>query len=73
MTTVEQIEHLIGQLPPDDFEKLSTWIDLQRRAHSTRGAASERSEAPLVLRDHQAFLNSYTSEDEGLYDDAASR
>jgi hypothetical protein len=29
--------------------------------------------APLVFRDHSAFLNSYTPEDEGLYDDAQSR
>jgi hypothetical protein len=28
---------------------------------------------PLVFRDHSAFLNSYTPEDEGLYADAQSR
>ena len=73
ITTVEQIEQMIGQLPPEDFEKLSTWIEQQRRAHWTRSAAPERTPAPLVMRDHQAFLNSYAPEDEGLYDDAASR
>jgi hypothetical protein len=26
-----------------------------------------------AIRDHSAFLNSYASEDEGLYDDAVAR
>jgi hypothetical protein len=28
---------------------------------------------PLVFRDHSAFLNSYTPEDEGLYDVALKK
>jgi hypothetical protein len=40
-----------------------------------RGGVSgqQAKPAPLVFRDHSAFLNSYTPEDEGLYDDAQSR
>jgi integrase len=34
-------------------------------------AATDKSQA--VLRDHSAFLNSYAPQDEGLYDDAATR
>jgi hypothetical protein len=30
-------------------------------------------ETTSLLRDHRAFLNSYAPEDEGLYDDYASR
>ncbi len=29
--------------------------------------------ASIVFRDHTAFLNSYAPEDEGLYNDAATR
>ena len=32
-------------------------------------AISMADEAPIAVRDHSAFLNSYTPEDEGLYDD----
>ncbi len=58
MSTVEEIERVIQQLPPEDLEKLAAWIDQRRHA---------------VLRDHSAFLNSYAPSDEGLYDDATAR
>ena len=40
-----------------------------------RGGRSGQQAKPalLVFRDHSAFLNSYTPEDEGLYDDAEGR
>ena len=58
MSRVEEIESEIQQLPPEDLEKLAAWMDQHR---------------PRVLRDHSAFLSSYASSDEGLYDDAAAR
>jgi len=68
VSRVEEIERVIEQLPREDFEKLSTWM-AQRCAERGR----EAGPAPPAFRDHRAFLNSYTTEDEGLYDDAAGR
>ena len=68
MSRVEELERVIEQLPREDFEKLSTWM-AQRCAERGPG----HRQAPTALRDHAAFLNSYTPEDEGLYDDAAGR
>ena len=68
MSKIEEIERVIERLTAEDFEKLSAWI-------AQRGGVSgqQAKPAPLVFRDHSAFLNSYTPEDEGLYDDAQSR
>ena len=68
MGKIEEIECVIERLPAEDFEKLSAWM-------ARRGEVSgqQAKPAPLVFRDHSAFLNSYTPEDEGLYDDAQSR
>ena len=68
MSRVEEIERVIEQLPNEDFEKLS-----HRRAQRRLERAQKGDQAPLVLRDHSAFLNSYTPEDEDLYDDATPR
>jgi hypothetical protein len=68
MSRVEELERVIEQLPREDFEKLSSWM-AQRRAECAQGGR----QPPLAFRDHRAFLNSYGSEDEGLYDDAAGR
>lgn len=57
MSKVEEIEHLIEQLPPENFAKLAEWV--QKRAS--------------VARNHSAFLSSYAPEDEGIYDDAVAR
>jgi hypothetical protein len=57
MSKVQEIEQLIEQLPAENFAELAQWI--QQRAAATRN--------------HGAFLNSYASEDEGLYDDAVAR
>ena len=59
MSTVQEIEQAVEQLPPEDFSELAEWIDRKRQMQSTR--------------DHSAFLNSYIPEDEGLYDDAIAR
>jgi hypothetical protein len=68
VSKIEEIERVIERLPAEDFEKLSAWM-------ARRGGLSGQpaKPAPLVFRDHSAFLNSYTAEDEGLYDDAQSR
>jgi len=71
VNTVEQIERVIEQLSPGDFERLSAWMEQRQRARPAR--YPEPAGTPPVLRDHQGFLNSYAPEDEGLYDDAASR
>ena len=68
MSKIEEIERVIERLPAEDFEKLSAWM-AQRGGRSGQQAKP----APLVFRDHSAFLNSYTPEDEGLYDDAKGR
>jgi hypothetical protein len=58
MSKVEEIERVVEQLPPEDFAALAAWIDQRRGAQA--------------LRDHTAFLNSYASQDESLYDDVAA-
>ena len=68
MSKIEELERVIERLPAEDFEKLSAWM--ARRGEVSRQPAEP---APLVFRDHSAFLNSYTPENEGLYDDAQSR
>lgn len=59
MSKVQEIEQAVEQLPAEDFLELAAWIDHKRQLQSTRV--------------HDAFLNSYCSKDEGLYDDAVSR
>ncbi|MCL4176572.1 MAG: hypothetical protein KJ072_02340 [Verrucomicrobia bacterium] len=71
MGSVEQIERVIERLAPEDFEKLSAWIEQRRRGRSVPYPTSAGTSP--ILRDHQGFLNSYAPEDEGLYDDAPSR
>ena len=68
MSRVEEIERVIEQLPREDFERLSTWM-----AQRCAARGPEAGPAPRAFRDHRAFLNSYTTEDKGLYDDAAGR
>jgi hypothetical protein len=68
VSKVEELERVIERLPAEDFEKLSAWMARRRGL-----AAQPVKPAPLVFRDHSAFLNSYTPEDEGLYDNAQSR
>jgi len=68
MSKVEELEQAIERLAPDDFERLSAWI-LQRQAILSGKDAG----AVGPFRDHAAFLNSYSPEDEGLYDNAEAR
>jgi hypothetical protein len=68
VSRVEGIERVIEQLPREDFEKLSIWLAQHCAERGNRGR-----QAPIAFRDHGAFLNSYTPEDEGLYDDAPGR
>lgn len=87
MSTIEELERVIEQLPREDFAKLAAWIDQRRDQQETgqpvQKEAGDRSKAypaprglsggQMVLRDHSAFLGSYVPADEGLYDDAATR
>jgi len=68
VSKIEEIERVIERLPAEDFEKLSAWM-----ARRSGRSGQQAKPAPLVFRDHNAFLNSYTPEDEGLYDDAEGR
>ena len=68
MSKVEELEQVIEKLPPEDFEQLSAWMARRRAVLGKNGA-----EGPMAFRDHGAFLNSYSVEDEGLYDDAQGR
>jgi hypothetical protein len=82
VSTVEEIERVIEQLPSEDFQKLAAWMDQRQRQQETHqvepGSTQtyphlEGSPRPAsVLRDHSSFLNSYAPEDEGLYDDDAA-
>jgi hypothetical protein len=65
MSKVEELEQVIEKLSPDDFARLSAWM-LQRQTTLTGKGVN----APPPFRDHAGFLNSYSPEDEGLYDDA---
>lgn len=60
MSKVEEIERLIEKLPAENLKQLAEWMD-------------QRLQRSALIREHGAFLNSYAPEDEGLYDDAASR
>ena len=67
MSKVEEIERIIEQLPPEDVEKLSAWLEQHRRAYPKHTAQT------TAIRDHAAFLSGYAPEDEGIYDDASGR
>jgi hypothetical protein len=87
MTAIEEIERLIEKLPSEEFKQLAAWLDQRRPSRKAdlllqEGLthpgpavleAIQPAGAPIVLRDHSAFLNSYAPEDEGLYDDAPAR
>ena len=70
MKKIEEIEQAVEQLPLSDFAKLAAWVEQRRWQLEHLPSATDRSQA--VVRDHSAFLNSYSPQDEGLYDDAAA-
>ena len=71
MSKIEEIEQALEQLPLTDFVKVAAWVDQRRQRLESSQVATDKTQA--VLRDHSAFLNSYAPQDEGLYDDAATR
>jgi hypothetical protein len=71
VSKVEEIERIIEQLPARDFEQLSVWLEQKRRERMA--AYPKQNAGTVVIRDHGAFLNGYSPEDEGIYDDAAGR
>ncbi|SPE55382.1 hypothetical protein SBV1_2190003 [Verrucomicrobia bacterium] len=71
MSKLEEIEQAIDQLPLNDFAKLAAWVDRRRQQLQMSQPATDQRQRPI--RDHSAFLNSYSPQDEGLYDDAAAR
>lgn len=73
MSKVDEIERIIEQLPPEDFEKLSAWMEQRRQGQGPAQTYPEHTVNTLAFRDHNAFLSSYAPEDEGIYDDAPGR
>jgi hypothetical protein len=66
MSKIEEIEQAVEKLPVSEFERLAAWI-------AERQQQLVAAEARNINRDHGGFLRSYSTEDEGLYDDLASR
>ena len=71
MSKIEEIEQALERLPLTDFVKVAVWVDQRRQRLESSPAAIDKSQG--AARDHSAFLNSYAPQDEGLYDDAATR
>jgi hypothetical protein len=71
MSTIEEIERAVEQLPLNDFARLASWVDQRRQQLEIFPSSAGKSQ--VVARDHSAFLNSYAPQDEGLYDNAAAR
>ncbi|HUP82193.1 MAG TPA: hypothetical protein VM260_26810 [Pirellula sp.] len=71
MSKVEEIEQAVEQLSIDEFAKLAAWVEQRGRILALSRDTAEKSPSPV--RDHSAFLNSYSPEDDGLYDDGAAR
>ena len=69
MSKIEEIERAVEKLPISDFVKLALWVDQPRQRLEISSSASDNVPG---TRDHGAFLNSYSPQDEGLYDDAAT-
>jgi hypothetical protein len=70
MSKIEEIEQAVEQLPLKDFAELAVWVDQRRKQLQISPSATGKSQT--AGRDHSAFLNSYSPQDEGLYDDAAT-
>jgi len=70
VSKIEEIERAVEQLPLKDFVKLAIWVDQRRQQLEISAPAADKG--PPVVRDHNAFLNGYAPQDEGLYDDAAA-
>ena len=70
MSKIEEIEQAVEQLPLSDLVKLAGWVD--RRRQQLEMTQPRTSNPPALVRDHSSFLNSYTTQDEGLYDDAVA-
>jgi hypothetical protein len=70
MSSIEEIEQAVEQLPLKEFARLAGWVDRRRQQLQMVQPAADKSQ--VVVRDHSAFLNSYVPQDEGLYDDAAT-
>ena len=70
MSKIEEIERAVEKLPLQDFVKLAAWVDQRRQQLQLLPPAVDNEK--VAARDHSAFLNSYSLQDEGLYDDAAT-
>jgi len=71
MSKIEEIKQAAEQLDLNEFVKLAIWVDQRRQRLEISPPVTDKGSA--AIRDHSAFLNSYAPQDEGLYDDAATR
>ena len=71
MSKIEEIKQAVEQLDLNEFVKLAIWVDQRRQRLEISPPVTDKGSA--AIRDHSAFLNSYAPQDEGLYDDAATR
>jgi len=71
VSKIEEIEQAVEKLPLPDFARLADWVDRRRRQLDIMEPPADKSQS--ASRSHSAFLNSYAPQDEGLYDDAATR
>jgi hypothetical protein len=71
MSKIEEIEQAVEQLPLPDLVKLAVWVEQRRQELAISSPVIDKSQT--VVCGHSAFLNSYAPQDEGLYDDAATR
>jgi hypothetical protein len=70
MSKIEEIEKAAEDLPLADFARLAAWVSHRSQLLNISTLLADQSRLPI--RDHSAFLSSYSPEDEGLYDDAAA-
>jgi hypothetical protein len=64
LNSIEQITRLLPQASESVLEEV--WTILNTAAKNEKSSSESEK---TVIRNHNAFLNAYAPEDEGLYDD----
>jgi hypothetical protein len=69
-----ELDRLDEALLNEVYLFITTYIQAKQnttRAEEVMSSSEATTVSPLPIRDHSAFLNSYSAADEGLYDDIA--
>jgi hypothetical protein len=69
-----ELDRLDEELLNEVYLFITTYIQAKQNTGQTEEGMSSTETttvSPLPIRDHSAFLNSYSAADEGLYDDIA--